>query len=398
MLPATATDLRQAGLARALTVLHAGEGELTRADLARALRCTRATAAALASDLRRLGLAAEVAPGATGRRGRPSPRLVPALGGPVVVALEIGVDAVRVATAGLGGRLREVEAVPLARRDPGHVLAAARELLERRLAAVGPRCAGVGIAAYGLVAAPSGVVVSAPNLGWTDEPVLPRLGLPDGLPAHVDNVAHLWALADARPGSAAASGTVLFLHSGVGLGGALVVDGRPLRGRSGLAGEFGHLPVGRAELPCRCGARGCWEPEVDQAALARAAGGDDRPDAAAATAARVLGAAAAGDAQACRAVHQVATALGRGIGALVTAHDPDLVVLAGHAADLLAAAGPCVVDAAGNAALRASHEGLPPIRPTGYPADGGLVGAAEAVLGPLLDDPAALAAHAEVAR
>jgi predicted NBD/HSP70 family sugar kinase len=395
MIPATAVELRQAGLVRALRVLHAADGHLSRAQLARELHCTRATAAALVSDLAGLGLVSETTADPSGRRGRPSSLVVPAPGGPVVVALEIAVDAVRVATVGLGGRLTERHGSPLDSPEVDRVVAAARAVLQDRLLAVGARCAGVAISMYGLVEQPSGVVSSAPNLGWDDVDVLPRLGLPDHLPVLIDNVAHLSALADARRGRGRGLATVLYLHAAVGLGGALVLDGRPLRGQRGFAGEYGHLPLGRRGLPCRCGARGCWETEVDQLALVRAAGSTAPPQAAAA-AARAVFARARTDPRARRAVYDLGDSLGRGIGALINAHDPDLIVLADHAADLFAAAPDAVDDGARAAALRVHRPALPPIVPTAFGVHGGLAGAAEALLDQLLEDPVTLATHTEV--
>jgi predicted NBD/HSP70 family sugar kinase len=394
VIPSTAVELRRAGLVRALRAVHAADGQLTRARLARELGCTRATAAALVADLAELGLVTEGTAAPSGRRGRPSTALAPAPGGPVVVVLEIAVDAVRDAAVRLGGRPGDVRATPLASQEPDRVLAVARTALRERVRAAGRRCAGVAISMYGIVEQPTGVVSSAPNLGWDDVDVLPRLGVPPDLPVLVDNVAHLSALADARRGRGRGLGCVLYLHAAVGLGGALVLDGSPLRGRRGFAGEYGHLPLGKRGLPCRCGARGCWETEVDQLALARAAGSAAPSHAAAATAAALL-ARAGTDAQARHAVHEVARGLGRGIGALVNAHDPDLVVLAGHAAAVLDAAPDVVRDAAGHAALRVHRGALPPIVPTAFGEDGGLLGAAESLFDRLLEDPVALATRTE---
>ena len=54
-----------------------------------------------------------------------------------------------------------------------------------------------------------------------------------------------------------------------GVGGALIDGGRVMRGAHGMGGEFGHLPFGSRAPRCRCGARGCWNTELDGAALAR---------------------------------------------------------------------------------------------------------------------------------
>ncbi|WP_285597460.1 ROK family transcriptional regulator [Kineosporia sp. NBRC 101731] len=471
------TDLRGAHLSRALRAVHSSPQALSRADLARVLGCTRATAGALVADLERLGLIEQKDVIVSGGRGRPSTLLGPSANGPVVVAVEIGTDAVRAAHVPVTGGLVDVQTRPLRSHAVPDVLAVVGELLTSRLDALGARVAGVGIAVHGLVDRVSGEVLSAPGLGWFGPAVdvLGCLGFrsehasspQERQRMHVGNVATLVAVAETvrgravkdageptgpgeadTPGSGADSGavgTVLVLHADVGLGGALLMDGRAVTGRRGLAGEYGHLPFGTQDRVCRCGARGCWETEVDQMALAREAGLTVAPGAASAAADVVFAAMtsaaggvsasgrrrgaggrsadretapvpAAGAARAtpgtadpanglvavdpqraAEAVHRAAVSLGRGIGALVLVHDPDLVLLSGHAAALLRAA-PQVVRAAitadggGPGGLFGAGYGVLPVEEIALGADAGLVGAAEAVFGALLDDVSLLTA------
>jgi predicted NBD/HSP70 family sugar kinase len=397
-MPATSGELREANLARALRTLHLREGELTRARLAHELRVTRATAGALAAELAELGLVVEIAASPTGRRGRPTTRLVPAAGAPVVAALEIAVDAVRTAVVGLGGRLDLTASASLDRHDVGHVLDVARGQLHDCLAALGRRCAGVGVAVYGLVEHGSGRVVLAPNLGWRNIELRAPLDLPTGLPVRIDNVARLAALAEARRGQARGHGSVLYLQAAVGLGGAVLLDGQPVRGSNGFAGELGHLPLGHDDRPCRCGARGCWETEVDQLALARAADRDATPAQAATVAAAVLADAAGNDPGARRALERTAVVFGRGLGALVNANDPDRIVLGGYLRDLYRAAPALIGRAMAEAAMHSHRGRLPPVTPSTLAADGGLLGAAEALFDDALGQPTVLATHTATAR
>ncbi|WP_232667398.1 ROK family protein [Pseudonocardia sp. TRM90224] len=391
MIPSTAADLRRAGLVRALRAVHEAGGEISRAELARTLDCTRATAAALVTDLADIGLLTERPSLPTGRRGRPTPLVTPVPDGPVVAVAEVGVDGVRVATSGIGGRLSAIHSIPLPDHAVEAVAAVVRGALDRRLSDLGARCRGVGIGVFGLVDHTSRTIVEAPNLGWTDVDLLGMLGLPEHLPVRMGNVANLIALADSVRGIGHGRSTVLHIHAGVGVGGALVVDGRPMPGRSGLAGEYGHLPFGTTAELCRCGARGCWETEVDQLALARAAGVAADAATAAAAVRRIIKGARAGDAAAVAATRQVGVALGRGIGAVVNVHDPDLVVLAGHAAQLHTLLPDVVERAAAAAALRAHRRRMPPIASTPIGGDAALIGAAEQLFVELLSDPWSLA-------
>lgn len=385
-MPSTTAELRRVNLSRAVRAVHTDT--LTRAELGRRLGCVRGTVGALLADLDRMGLIIEDVAPATGRRGRPSAPLVPAPDGPVVVALEIASDAVRVASVAIGGQLRDIEAEGLASQDVDDVLAVARSVLHRRLGVLGPRCAGVGIAMHGLVDRTTSVVHSAPGLGWEDVhvDVVRLLGLSPGRRACIDNVAQSSALAEVTRGRARGHGTVLYLHAAVGLGGALIVNDRPLPGRHGFAGEYGHLPFADAGQRCRCGGFGCWETDVDRLALARAADRTATPRTAATVAAGVFADASRGDTDAHRAVQRAGAALGRGIGALVNAHDPDLVVLSAHAAELYTAASDAVRRAQLDACMGIHRHDPPPIEVSSLAADGGLVGAAESVFDFLIDD------------
>ena len=89
----------------------------------------------------------------------------------------------------------------------------------------------------------------------------------------IANEADLGALAEHRRGAAAGTDDVVFLSGEVGLGGGLIVGGRPLTGVAGYGGEVGHLPVNPlAGATCRCGSVGCWETEVGEEALLVRAG------------------------------------------------------------------------------------------------------------------------------
>ncbi len=129
--------------------------------------------------------------------------------------------------------------------------------------------------------------------------------------------------------------------------------------------EIGHMPLAGGDQPCECGAAGCWDLDVGARALLRHAGqaggaadgaqGGDRV----ALAARVIGAASVGDQRSGQAVCTVAAALGRGAGALVNAHDPDVVGLSGLARDIYETA-PAVVRARYLAALMRFRRAAPP--------------------------------------
>ena len=60
---------------------------------------------------------------------------------------------------------------------------------------------------------------------------------------------------------------MLYVSSGVGIGGGIVANGRLMEGATGFAGEVGHMVVERDGRLCNCGGRGCWETVAGEAAL-----------------------------------------------------------------------------------------------------------------------------------
>jgi glucokinase len=119
-----------------------------------------------------------------------------------------------------------------------------------------------------------GVVMSAPNLaGWTEPvPLGARLDAVLGIPVVVDNDATVGAVGEWAAGSGLGATNLLGVWLGTGVGGGLVLDGRPFRGSFGGAGEFGHVVVQREGALCGCGRRGCVEAYAGRAAMERAAG------------------------------------------------------------------------------------------------------------------------------
>jgi predicted NBD/HSP70 family sugar kinase len=226
-------------------------------------------------------------------------------------------------------------------------------------------------------------VVEAATFRWR-ELDLARL-VPAALrdvPFVAGNDATLAGLAEARRGVAAGVPVVLYLSVEVGIGGVLLVGGRPLLGALGEAGEFGHMPFGDPALRCPCGARGCWDLEVDGRALARALGRRAPADPRG-FAERTLAAARSGSAEELAAVDAVAYALGRGAGAVVNALDPSLVAVGALAVDVLDIA-PTKVRAGYEAGLMRHRRDDPPPMVPGTVTDASLVGAAEAAFDAIL--------------
>ena len=123
-------------------------------------------------------------------------------------------------------------------------------------------------------------LVQFTSRGWNDVDLsVLTAKIPDraGVRLLLGNDATLAGLAEARTGAARSAATALYLIVAQGIGGTLVVNGEPLAGAHGAAGEYGHIPFGDPTLVCPCGAHGCWDLTVDGRALARHRGDGPPP-------------------------------------------------------------------------------------------------------------------------
>ena len=166
-----------------------------------------------------------------GEARRPTPRS----GGPDAIATEIA-DTLREAAGGAGA---ETDAL-----------------------------AGVGVGSPGVVDARAGVVASARNLSDWDRPfpLGPALESALGTKVALGNDVQVGIEAEFALGAGREYSSLLGVFWGTGVGGGLVLDGRPWLGR-GAAGEIGHMVVKRGGARCPCGRLGCLEAYAGRAAM-----------------------------------------------------------------------------------------------------------------------------------
>jgi len=128
----------------------------------------------------------------------------------------------------------------------------------------------VGVGAPGPVS--GGVLMTAPNLVGFDRPapLAEPLGRALGVPVAVENDVTAGIIGEWSAGAARGSSFVLGVFLGTGIGGGLVLDGRPYRGAFGGAGEFGHMCVRQGGALCGCSRRGCIEAYAGRASMEHA--------------------------------------------------------------------------------------------------------------------------------
>ena len=380
----TSAELRAHNLARLLRAVHEGGGQLTRAELTRRLSLARGTATVLVRDLagrqliEELPSPADAPAGIKVPRTRGRPTGVPSAHpqGPVALAVDLRDDSFAMAAFELTGRCTVLDRHERETGSGTGMLADVAARLNIRRRQFGDRVVGIGVAVPSPVSAGQMVQPTLPD--WQDVDVAAVLGgSGDEDLVLAGNDATLAGLAEARRGVLRGVSVALHLHAATGIGGVLLAGGLPVTGAHGAAGEFGHMPLTGGSEPCRCGSVGCWELDAGARGLLRAV---DQPEVGdrMVRAEQVI-AAAGKDASCARALTRAAEALGRGIGALVNAQDPEAVGLSGLAA-LLYLADPGAVTAGYLSTLMRFRRGDPPVLLPSTLGDlGALTGASELV-------------------
>jgi glucokinase len=327
-------------------------------------------------------VAAPVSPG--GRRSLAS------AGGRLAVGLDIGGTKIAAGVVRADGRIVEQTRIPTPQEAGEKVTVTALVEVIDGLRAGHPEVEAIGVGAAGLVQWPAGLVVWAPHNPYRDLPLRRLLHERTGLPTVVDNDANAAAWAEARFGAGTGSDDMILLTVGTGVGGGLVLGGRPYRGVSGLGAEVGHMIVAPDGAPCSCGSSGCLEAMVSGTALARMGrevvladpegGLARRAGDGEITGPLVFEAAKAGDPTARALFERMGFWLGVGIASLVTIFDPELVVVGGGmvtTGDLLLGPARTSVE---RYVFGPAYRTLPPVVPARLGPEAGLVGAATLAL------------------
>lgn len=381
--PSPALGTRPHNLALLLRLVHENGGQ-SRAALTEQTGLNRSTIADLVAELVRRGLVDERVPDVPGRVGRPSP-VVTASSRVVAIAVNPEVDAIEIAAIGLDRSIILRERLPnetVPTPDAVAATIAERIWAWREDALVTARIAGIGVAVPGLVRTSDGVVRNAPHLGWTDVPLADLVGAATGSAALVDNDATLGAIAEHRYGAGRGIDHVVYLNGGAsGIGGGLIIHGRPVAGAGGYAGEFGqNRPRISADADRRT-PDGVLEAEVSRRLLLDAVGLDAADDETLAVELTASDTAGVSD-EITRQAHVLASALANAVNVL----NPALVVLGGFLATLADLRAEQIAEDVQALAMSESAEALE-IRPAALGADRLLIGAAELAFADLLADP-----------
>lgn len=180
-------------------------------------------------------------------------------------------------------------------------------------------CIGIGVP--GPILYDQGIVIEPPNLpGWKRVNLKKILEKEFKVPVSLDNDANCAALAEARFGAGTKARHFLYMTISTGIGGGIIIDRKLYRGKTGAAGEFGHMVIDPSGPLCGCGNHGCLEALASGSAIKKRSGMD---------AISVELAARQGDKKAQEVIAVTAHYLAIGIANLVNIFNPEMIILGG---------------------------------------------------------------------
>jgi glucokinase len=271
---------------------------------------------------------------------------------PEAFALGVDIGGTKVA-AGLvdaRGQIVKRSRVPMAAAgDAESGLAAVLSAIGELLPASAEPVRGVGICSPGPLDPRSGVIINPPNLPcWRNFPLAERVRAHYNVPVKVDNDANAAGLAEVLWGAARGFSNVFYATVGTGIGSGIILDGKILHGRTGAAGEAGHMGIDIHGPKCPCGKKGCVEVLASGPAIGRRArqklasnkrslmlqlaGGDMQ----AVNGEIVSRAAQQGDALAKEVIDETVNVLAYWLGNVIDFQEPEVIVMGGGVSTTLA--------------------------------------------------------------
>ncbi|MBM7832178.1 putative NBD/HSP70 family sugar kinase [Agromyces cerinus] len=254
-------DVRRHNLSLVLEHL-VRSGPSARSEIAEATGLTRGSITALATALTKAGVLRETDPVASGN-GRPITRLELAASDLAILVAQVDADSATALLATIAGdelyRASERHGRPMGNPDAvldvlaivvANALAAAIEL--RR------RVVELPIVVFAPVGGEPPVVLTDTDLGWGEVDVIGGLrSRLASLPGPVSLESDAWLAALAERAVLSSTESMLYIKSNSGIGGAILLEGRPVEGAHGVGGALGHIVIVPDGELCDCGQHGC---------------------------------------------------------------------------------------------------------------------------------------------
>jgi glucokinase-like ROK family protein len=332
---------------KVINLIRDSEG-ISRADLAKESGLSAPTISRIVESLIREGLTTEI--GAGESKGGRRPTLLKFSG---IDKFIIGID---LGTTNIYGVLTDLDAKVVAEiRRPTLVEEGFSRIMERtsgviyelrsRLGEKKGKVCGIGMAIAGLINRERNIVEFSPDFHWHNVDVRAALSHGNDIPVIFDNVTRVMALGEMWYGAGRDYQNFIMVNVGYGIGAGIIIQGSPLYGSKGTAGEFGHITLDRdSTVQCECGNFGCLEALASGNAIAKAGQKELREGAVTVltemcqadpvrlTAEMVANAAKQGDGTAWAVFDRAAEYLGLGIAGLINLFNPEAVFIGGGVA------------------------------------------------------------------
>lgn len=242
-----------------------------------------------------------------------------------VIGVDLGGTKIAAGLVDRSGKVESLREVATPTSSEEEVVGAIGDAIE---GLIGDGVAAIGVGVPSTIDQASGTAVSSVNIPLIDVPLRDLIGERFVLPCGIENDANAAAIAEWHAGAGRGTRHMIMLTLGTGVGGGLILDGRPYRGALGAAAELGHIVIEHDGRPCQgsCTGRGHLEAYATGLAAAADAQAVFGPDADAHT---LLVRAHEGDEHALDILHRMGRRLGSAFGSLVNIFNPELIVVGG---------------------------------------------------------------------
>lgn len=335
------TEYKNGLLKKNILVQLSASGGVTIAELAKGLNVSVPTVTKLLSDLREDGYLEDNGKIETAGGRRPN---VFGLSAGILYFIGVEVRRRRIDIVSMdfrGNVVNKKEEIPFLLKNSSESLENVCVEIERFIEEVQidkAKIAGIGISLTGRVDANNGY--SYTYFNFNEMPLTDVLHRRLGIPVYIENDSRAMMFAEKNFGVVKEEKNVLFLNLGRGVGVGTMFDGKLYYGKTGFAGEFGHIPLFDNEIMCHCGKKGCLETEVSGIALEkmfveRLKSGETSILSEVWKFGKeillydIIKAANHDDVLAISLIAEMADKLGRGVGVLINLLNPDLVVVGG---------------------------------------------------------------------
>ena len=273
------------------------------------------------------------------------------------IGLDVGGTTFKAGVVDEQGKILHNAAMPTGIERPYQEIIADMALLCKKVAADAgiamEEIASIGVGVPGLFDNKTGRIPFCTNLGWHDIPFVEEMKKHLDTKVVGDNDATVAGLAEAVAGVSAGVSDSVFLTLGTGVGGGIIIGGKPYSGAHGCGSEIGHMMIRMRGEKCTCGCFGCFERYASATAIIREAKKalEENPESSMMekcdgdpekiNAKIVIDAAREGDAAAKAVFDEYVYALAVGIINIINMLDPEVIVLGGG----VSAAGSFLLDA-----------------------------------------------------